>query len=235
MNPNTDPPTSPMPPLPGGSPPRGSAERPARPGGPPPGAPSGGHPVPTGHSAAPPQPATTPPGNTGIATVILIGAAVAVALGVYGRLHEGTGFSINLAGFSSGAYAKAWLATLAAVLAVVQVLSAMVMYGKVLTHAPSWIGAVHRWSGRIAVLATVPVAIHCLFALGFLADTTRVLVHSLLGCLFYGAFVAKMLALTRPNLPAKALPVLGGIVFTGLVALWLTSAQWLFSTQGLKF
>jgi hypothetical protein len=231
VNPNTDPPTSPMRPMPGGSPP-------PRPGGPP-GAPSGGHPVPAAHPdaqpAAQPEPAVTPPGNSGIATVILIGAAVAVALGVYGRLHEGTGFSINLAGFSSGAYAKAWLATLAAVLAVVQVLSAMVMYGKVLAHAPPWIGALHRWSGRLAVLATVPVAVHCLFALGFLSGSTRVLVHSLLGCLFYGAFVAKMLALTRPNLPAKALPVLGGIVFTGLVALWLTSAQWLFSTQGLKF
>jgi hypothetical protein len=42
---------------------------------------------------------------------------------------------------------------------------------------------VHRWSGRIAILLTVPVIIHCIYALGFGTYSARVLAHSVLGCL----------------------------------------------------
>jgi hypothetical protein len=52
---------------------------------------------------------------------------------------------------------------------------------------------------------------------------------------FYGAFVTKMLSLTRRGMPSWSLPLLGGVVFTGLMVLWLTSALWLFSTRGLHF
>jgi hypothetical protein len=171
------------------------------------------------------------PRAAGILVPLLIGCLVAVLLGVYGGLHEPTGFSINIIGFSTGAYAKAWLATLAALLGVVQVLSARIMYSR--HGAPAWISTLHRWSGRIAVLLTVPVVVHCLFALGFGTYSTRVLVHSLLGCVFYGAFVAKMLSLTRRGLPNWALPVFGGLVFTALIVVWLTSAVWLFGAKGL--
>jgi hypothetical protein len=234
--PDADPPTSPLPPLPGGSPPATAVSQPTHP---PTGA-HGAHGVsesgdwPVQHQVDPPAPEATPKGNGGLAAVILIGLLVAVALGAYGRLHEGTGYSINLSGFSSGVYAKAWLASLAGFLAVVQLLSAMIMYGKLLRSAPSWIGGLHRWSGRLAVLASVPVAIHCLYAIGFSTGSTRTLVHSLFGCVFYGAFVSKMLTLTRPQLPAKVLPLVGGLVFTALVALWFTSSYWLFTTQGFK-
>lgn len=61
------------------------------------------------------------------------------------------------------------------------------------------------------------------------------LVHSLFGCLFYGAFVTKMLLLTRPGAPGWSLPTLGGAVFTGLTALWLSSALWFFTTTGITF
>lgn len=172
----------------------------------------------------------------GVLVAVAAGALVSVALGVYGNLHTATLFAINLGGFSSGAAAKAWLATIAFVLALVQVFSAMVMYGRFPSiAAPPWIGTLHRWSGRAAVLVTTPVAVHCLYALGFQHDAPRVLVHSLLGCLFYGAFVAKMLLLTRSGVPRWALPVFGGIVFTALVGLWLTSSVWFFSTSGLTF
>ncbi len=120
-------------------------------------------------------------------------------------------------------------------LALVQLVSAMVMYGKLPVRAPSWIGGLHRWSGRIAVLVSVPVAVHCLYALGFQDGEPRVLVHSLVGCLFYGAFVAKMLILTRKGSPSWLLPVLGGLVFTGLTVLWLTASGWYFATNGLTF
>ena len=164
-----------------------------------------------------------------------IGSLISVGLGVYGRTHEPTFVALNLAGFSSGIAAKAWLATAAFVLALVQLGSALVMYGRIPVRAPSWIGALHRWSGRAAVLITVPVAVHCLYALGFQTGSARVLVHSLFGCFFYGAFVAKMLVLNRSDAPKRSLPVLGGAVFTGLVALWLTSSAWFFATSGITF
>jgi hypothetical protein len=164
------------------------------------------------------------------------GSAVAVGLGVYGRLHEPTFAAINVAGFSSGVAAKAWLATGAFLLALVQLGSAMVMYGRIpRISAPSWIGALHRWSGRVAVLLTVPVAVHCLYALGFQLGSPRVLAHSIAGCFVYGVFVAKMLVLPRPNLPRWSIPVLGGLLFSALTAVWLTSSVWFFSTSGITF
>jgi len=174
-------------------------------------------------------------GSSPLLVPLLAGLAVAVVLGVYGRLHEPPGVAISIAGFSGPGYVKSWLATLAVVLAVVQLATALDMWGRFGRRAPSWVGPVHRWSGRVAVIATVPVVVHCLYAFGFEYDSPRVLVHSLVGCLFYGAFVAKMLSLTRRGVPGWALPVLGGAVFTGLVVIWLTSAVWLFTTKGLHF
>ena len=165
-----------------------------------------------------------------------IGALVSVALGVYGRLHEPALFAVNIAGFSSSLAAKSWLATLAFVLALVQLVSALIMYGRFPSiTAPSWIGTLHRWSGRAAVLVTVPVAVHCLYALGFEYGEPRILVHSLFGCFFYGVFVTKMLLLTRKDAPKWSLPVFGGAVFTALVVLWLTSSVWYFGTRGIRF
>jgi Family of unknown function (DUF6529) len=190
-----------------------------------------------GPDPAAPTPATaadnrTRSGPIGLLLVFGLGSLTAVGLGAYGRLHEPTFFAINVAGFSSGTAAKAWLATVAFVLALVQLGSALLLYGRLpRIPAPRWTGALHRWSGRVAVLVTVPVAVHCLYALGFQTGSARVLVHSLVGCFFYGAFVSKMLILNRRDAPAWALPVLGGAVFTGLVALWSTSAAWFFGTS----
>jgi hypothetical protein len=181
---------------------------------------------------------TTPPSGRGGATLLvpfLIGAAVTVALGAYGRLHEPTFIAVNLAGFSGPLAAKTWMASAAVLLAIVQLVSALALYGKLRgVIAPSWTGVVHKWSGRAAFLLAVPVAIHCLYALGFQSATPRVLIHSLLGCFFFGAFTAKMLILSRKGMPGWALPVLGGLVFTALVGLWLTSALWFFTSFGVK-
>ena len=181
----------------------------------------------------PPQRA--PSGAAKIVVPSLIGALVALTLGIYGRLHHPTGIAVNIAGFSSPGSVKSWLATAATVFAVVQVISALAMYGKIpRLAAPSWTGGLHRWSGRIAFLLAVPVAIHCLYALGFQDYSTRVLVHSLLGCAFFGAFTVKMLILPKRGLPGWMLPVAGALVFTILVAIWFTSAFWFFSTFGIK-
>lgn len=185
---------------------------------------------------APTQPVTASPGLAKLLVVpSLVGCLVALTLGLYGRLHHATGIAVNIAGFSSPGYVKTWLATGAAVFAIVQVGSALVMYGKVpRVTAPSWIGGLHQWSGRIAFILTVPVAVHCLYALGFASYSTRVLIHSILGCLFFGAFTVKMLILPKRDLPGWVLPVVGAVVFTLLVVIWLTSAYWFFSTFGIK-
>jgi hypothetical protein len=130
---------------------------------------------------------------------------------------------------------KVWLATVAFLFAIAQLVSALAMYGRLPLRAPSWTGTFHRWSGRIAFLFAVPVAVHCLYALGFQTFSLRVLLHSLLGCVFFGAFTVKMLTLPRKGVPGWALPVLGGLVFAALVGVWLTSALWFFTTTGIKF
>ena len=191
-------------------------------------------------TAQPGTSATLPPGRaaSGAAKLVvpsLIGALVALTLGIYGRLHHPTGIAINIAGFSNPGSVKSWLATGATAFALVQVGSALVMYGKVpRIAAPSWIGGLHQWSGRIAFLLAVPVAVHCLYALGFQNYSTRVLVHSLLGCAFFGAFTVKMLILPKRGLPSWILPAFGALVFTALTGVWLTSAFWFFSTFGIK-
>ncbi|MBH0780140.1 DUF6529 family protein [Nocardia bovistercoris] len=181
---------------------------------------------------------TTRPGTPALAIVVavLVGAAVSILLGVYGKTHDPRFFSINVAGFSSPTAVKTWLATVATALALFQLGSALAMYGKIPgLRAPGWVGPAHVWSGRLAVLVSVPVAVHCLYALGYQDYEPRVLWHSLFGCFFYGVFVTKMLLLTRKGLPGWTLPVAGGLVLTGLVGIWLTSALWFFQNNGLTF
>lgn len=186
-----------------------------------------GHPA-----AARPNAAST----LAVVVPVLIGAAVALLLGVYAKVHEPRFFSVNVAGFSSPTAVKSWLGTVAAALALGQVFSAFALYGRIpALRGAAWLGTAHVWSGRLAVLVSVPVAVHCLYALGFGDYDTRVLAHSTLGCFFYGAFVAKMLLLTRKGLPGWVIPVAGGLVFTGLIGIWLTSSLWFFQNNGLVF
>jgi hypothetical protein len=187
----------------------------------------------------PPDLAPATPASAGtVAKVIVpvaIGAAVAVVLGTYGKQHTPTGIAVNVAGFSGPLTVKVWLATAGVTLAVVQLLTALAMYGRLPGVKGGWLGPVHRWSGRIAFLLTVPVVIHCLYALGFSDYSTRTLAHSLLGCLFFGVFTTKMLVLTKRGLAGWVLPLFGGLVFSALVGVWATSALWFFATSGIQF
>jgi hypothetical protein len=115
---------------------------------------------------------------------------------------------------------------------VVQVLSALWLYGKLGVAAPPWLGQVHRISGRIAFIVSLPVAYHCLWSLGFQSTSARVLAHSVLGCAFYGAFAAKVTIVRSRSLPGAALPIAGGLTFAVLVAVWLTSALWFIDSNG---
>jgi hypothetical protein len=178
------------------------------------------------------------PAGTGAKLLIpvAIGAVVSLTLGLFGRLHKATNIAVDVAGFTSPLTVKVWMASVAFLFGLIQFFSALVMYGRIPgVRAPSWIGGLHRWSGRIAFLVAVPVAMHCLYALGFQSADTRVLIHSLLGCLFFGFFTVKMLVLPKPNMAGWVLPVLGGVVFTILIGLWLTSSLWFFTNVGVKF
>jgi hypothetical protein len=162
----------------------------------------------------------------------LLGAGVAFALGVYGHVHDPSQKLVFTLWFSSTLAMKVWLATFAVAFAVVQVLSALWLYGKLPVATPSWVGGLHRISGRLAFLISLPVAYHCLWSLGFQDTTTRVLAHSLLGCVFYGAFAAKVTIVRSKGLPGVVLPIMGGLLFAVLVAVWWTSAGWFVDTNG---
>jgi uncharacterized protein DUF6529 len=129
---------------------------------------------------------------------------------------------------------KAWLTTAAAALVVVQVLSALAMWGRLpgVKDAPTWVSGLHRWTGTVAFLLTLPVAFHCVWSLGFEDESTRVLVHSVAGCMVYGVFAAKMLALRLRGLPSATVPVLGGLLAGVIVVLWFSSALWFFGQSG---
>jgi hypothetical protein len=163
----------------------------------------------------------------------MLGALIALSLGIYGNVHEpASDLSITL-GFKNTITMKVWLASGAMLLALVQLFSALWMYGKLpLREGPAWLGALHRISGRLAFLLTLPVAYHCLYQLAFQDTTTRVLLHSLFGCLFYGAFAVKVVVVRSHSLPGYALPLAGGALFTILVAVWLTSGFWFISNHG---
>jgi Family of unknown function (DUF6529) len=126
------------------------------------------------------------------------------------------------------------------VLAVVQVLGALWMYGRLGVAAPRWVGPAHRASGAVALLLTVFVAYHCLWALGLesgkFADgetvPLRTVVHGVLGCAAIGAIVVKVVAVRSRRAPGWFLPVAGGLVFALLVAVVLTSAVWYVGENG---
>lgn len=174
---------------------------------------------------------TVPSSRARLIAALSIGALVALSLGVYGRVHDPTGRSLVTLFFSATVNLKVWTATLVVALAGVQGLTGMRMYGRLGNRrGPRWVPRVHRLSGTLAFLFAIPVAYHCLWALGFHADEgSRILVHGLAGCFFFGALAAKVLVVRSRNMPGWALPVLGGALFTAIVTVWLTSAFWFFT------
>ena len=134
--------------------------------------------------------------------------------------------------FSSTIAAKAWLASAAALLAIVQVSTGARIFGKIKRFVPippPYVNRIHRWSGRIAVLLTLPVAFHCIFILGFQDVNARVLTHSIFGSFVYGVLVVKLFFVHDKKHPRWTLPVVGGTMFAVLATLWLTSAYWYFT------
>jgi hypothetical protein len=172
-----------------------------------------------------------------VLVALAAGALVALSLGIYGRVHDPTGRSLVTLFFTKTITLKVWFATAAVALAVGQLLGGLRMYGKLgKSRGPRWIRTGHRLAGTAAFLLTIPVAYHCLWALGFQSGLgTRVLVHGTLGCFFFGALTAKVIVVRSRRKPKWALPLMGGLVFTALVLVWMTSALWFFTTQGFDF
>jgi hypothetical protein len=163
----------------------------------------------------------------------LAGAVVSVALGVYGSAHHPSGGTITTFGFGSLIAMKVWLASAVGVLAVAQLVTAAWMFGRLGLRPVPHLGTVHRVTGAAAVVVSLPVAYHCLWSLGFQSYDTRVLVHSVLGCLVYGALVTKVVALHSGSSRGWLVPLAGGLLFTVLVLTVLTSAVWYFAEIGM--
>ena len=191
-----------------------------------------GRPMAAAAENAPEPPARI--GGAGLLAAGAMGAVVALALGLYGHAHDPqTDLAITL-GFADTITMKVWLSSVAVLFALLQVFTALWMYGRLpIASRPSWLANAHRISGRLAFLISLPVAYHCLYQLAFQDTTTRVLAHSLLGCLFYGAFATKVTLIHMPGRAGIWLPVIGGTVFTLLVATWVTSGLWFITTSGI--
>jgi hypothetical protein len=192
----------------------------------------------------PPMSDTAPPATRSMAlplAAFAAGAAVAVLLGVFGRVHDPTLDGTTTLGFHTVIQMKVVVTTVIGVLVLVQLLGALVMYGKLPVHAPRWLGKAHRASGALTLLLAVFVAYHCLWSLGLeygeLADGEKVhartVVHGVLGCCVFGAAVVKVAAVRAKRAPGWFLPVAGGLLFTLFVAVILTSAVWYYANYGL--
>jgi len=134
--------------------------------------------------------------------------------------------------FSSTIAAKAWFTTFAIVFAVVQVLTGARIFGHLERFVPigrPHVNTVHRWSGRLAILCTLPVAFQCISVLGFRHTDTRVLVHSIAGSLLYGVVAVKIFFVHDRDHPRWTLPLVGGTLFAVLVTLWGTGSLWYFT------
>ena len=130
--------------------------------------------------------------------------------------------------FEDPIHLKAGFATAVVVLACFQLFTAAWIFRKLPWSKPAWVNPVHRWSGRLAFVLTLPVAYHCIFKLGFQDPSTRVVAHSLFGCAVFGAFASKVTIVRLHNFPRWVLPTAGGLLFAVLVGVWWTSAVWLY-------
>ena len=168
------------------------------------------------------------------------GGVVALLVGVFGRVHTPTLDGTTTLGYPTVIAMKTVVSTVLVVFLLVQVVTALWMYGRLGIRAPSWLGTAHRASGASALVLTLFVAYHCLWSLGLEVGTlpngepvsTRSFVHGLLGCGVVGAIVVKLVAVRSRRAPGWLLPVAGGLLFTLLILAVLTSVVWYVGDRG---
>jgi hypothetical protein len=169
-----------------------------------------------------------------------LGLALAIAGGLYwfGTQHvpDYSGTALFGRTATDTLPLKSWLATGLLTLAAFQLGLALWMYGRLpgIGAAGPRTGNTHRAVGIVALLVTLPIAYHCAFAYGVKTNIdTRVAVHSLAGCFFYGAIAAKLIIVRSRRLPGWALPFVGGTLVALVAVLWYTSAFWYFNNYSL--
>jgi hypothetical protein len=173
-------------------------------------------------------------------TAFAAGAVVALLIGVFGKVHDPSLDGTTTLGFDTVIGMKVAVSTVIGVLALGQVVGALWLYGKLGIRAPSWLGSAHRVSGTVALLLSVFVGYHCLWALGLESGTLengyevplRTVVHGVLGCAVFGAVVVKVVAVRSRRAPGWFLPLAGGLLFALLVVVVLTSAGWYLDEKG---
>jgi hypothetical protein len=173
-------------------------------------------------------------------TAFAAGGVVALLVGVFGRLHDPTLKGTTTLGFDTVIDMKTVVSAPLAVFLLMQITSALWMYGKLGIKAPRWLGTAHRISGAIALTLTLFLAYHCLWSLGLEIGTlpdghkvpARTVVHGVLGCAVTGAIVVKLVAVKSRRAPGWFLPLAGGLLFTLLVLAVLTSSVWYVSENG---
>jgi hypothetical protein len=181
-------------------------------------------------AAGPTQITTRPP--VWVAGVVVAGALVALTVGIVARVFQ----SDSPGGYfqlwwDDPIHLKVWFATFAALGACIQIFLAAWIFRKLPWRRPGWVPVLHRWTGRLTFLCTLPVAYHCIFKLGFHSDRgDRVLTHSLLGSAFFGAYAAKVTIVRLHRFPSWVLPSAGGLLFAVLIGVWYTSGYWFFTT-----
>lgn len=186
-----------------------------------------------------PVPAAMPKGAPAVLVVpVLAGFLAAVLIGAYARIHAPTGQSSWHPFFSRMITFKSWSATAAFACAVFQVATGTIVHRRrdpLATSSP--LAALHRLSGFAAFVLTLPVAFHCLWALGFAPSIglNRRFVHSVAGCLLYGGYATKVLAVSRRGRPRWALPVIGSGLFVAFALVAASSAGWFFRAQGFQW
>jgi hypothetical protein len=124
---------------------------------------------------------------------------------------------------------KSWLATALLAAALLQLVLALWMYGRLGRRRPAGLRPAHRLVGVTALVLSAPIAYHCILAYGLRSFDARTAVHSAAGCFVYGAVGAKLLIVRTPRLPGWALPVAGGTLVVVVAVLWYTSALWYFN------
>ena len=167
-----------------------------------------------------------------LAAIAVLAAAVVAALIIIGRVHTvDPTYSLFGSQYTAAVTLKALLATVVLGAAGLQVLLALWIYRKLplAGHAPRPVRLAHRVVGLALFALTVPIALHCLIVYGVQFTSVRVTVHSLAGCFFYGAFVAKVLLVQTRRLPGWVLPLAGGTLAVVVVVLWYTSALWYYN------
>lgn len=168
------------------------------------------------------------------------GVVVALLVGVLGKAHDPSLDGTTTLGYQTVVDMKVVLSVVIGVLAVLQVVGALWMYGRLGIEAPSWVGKAHRFSGTVVLVLAGFVAYHCVATQGLPTGTldngedvsTRTVVHGVLGCAVLGAAVVKVVAVRSRRAPGWFLPVAGGLLFSVLVTSVLTSAVWYVGAQG---